>query len=87
MSVTASVSSSSTGGPPAMPDASAISTASRAMRSASSRSRFALELKPHAPLTMTRTPKPALEFEVAASSAPFLTVSPSVSRSTTRTSA
>ena len=51
------------------------------------RSRFALELKPHAPSTRTRTPKPALEFEVAASSAPFLTVSPSVSRSTTRMSA
>ena len=83
----AGVSSSSIGSRWATAEARAISRASRVMRSASSRSRRELELKPQAPSSRTRTPNPALEFEVAASRAPFLTVSPSVSRSTTRTSA
>jgi hypothetical protein len=62
------VSSSWTGSRCATADARAISIASRVMRSASSRSRMALELKPQAPSTRTRTPKPALVFEFAASS-------------------
>src|SRR6187397_2371 len=81
------VSSSRTGSRWAIDEARAISRASRAILSASSGSSSALELKPHAPSTRTRIPRPALRFELAASRAPFFTVSASSSRSTTRTSA
>ena len=67
--------------------ARAIRTASAATRSASAVSRRWLAAKPHAPPTITRTPKPSLSPPATPSTRPDLTLIDSSSRRTTRTSA
>src|ERR1700693_795040 len=64
-----------------------MANAWRVTRSPSARSSRELPAKPQAPSTRTRTPNPAERSELASARFPFLTVSDSVLRSTSRISA